>query len=89
MNTTGNSKTATTHYSKEAIQAFLDTTRFSGYQSVPLPHGLRLPGRNLIKRANHILGGHVRGKSLLDVGTVLWLFPLRSQPSWGNTRGRD
>lgn len=71
--------TASPSPSKEAVQRFLDTTTFSGYQSLPLPFGLRVPGRDLGKRADRILGDSVRGKSVLDIGTYYGYFPYEAR----------
>jgi SAM-dependent methyltransferase len=59
---------------KEEVEEFLAVTQFSRYQSVPLPHGLRTPGRDPAKALDLILGDRVRGKSVLDVGTYYGLF---------------
>jgi SAM-dependent methyltransferase len=57
------------------VQSFLDTSKFSGYQSVPLPFGMRVPGKDRSKTADILLGDRVRGKSVLDVGTYYGFFP--------------
>ena len=67
--------TTTSAPSATDVQAFLETTQFSGYQSVPLPFGLRVPGKDRSKTARALLGDRVRGKSLLDVGTYYGFFP--------------
>ncbi len=68
----------TSEPTREEVQHFLETTRFSGYQSVPLPHGLRVPGRDRTRRADDLLGERIRGKSLLDVGTYYGFFPCEA-----------
>ena len=64
--------------SREEVERFLGTTKFSGYQAIPLPHGLEVPGRDRTSRADQILGGRIRGKSLLDVGTYYGFFPCEA-----------
>jgi len=54
---------------REEVERFLASTKFSGYQSVPLPHGLSVPGKDMQARADYILGDRVQGKTLLEVGT--------------------
>ncbi len=61
--------------SEPEVKEFLASTKFTGYQSVPLPHGLRVPGRNLSRAVDRILGDRVTGKTVLDVGTYYGLFP--------------
>jgi SAM-dependent methyltransferase len=62
------------------VEAFLANTAFSGYVSVPLPHGLRVPGVDRTARVDRILGqvGPLAGRSLLDVGTYYGLLPLEA-----------
>lgn len=57
------------------VQRFLSETRFDGYQAVPLPHGLTMPGNDCAARADHILADRVEGRTLLDVGTAYGAFP--------------
>jgi 2-polyprenyl-3-methyl-5-hydroxy-6-metoxy-1,4-benzoquinol methylase len=64
--------------SKGEVEAFLKDTRFSGYQSVPLPHGLRVPGKDKGRSVDFYLAGRVGGKSLLDVGTYYGLYPAEA-----------
>lgn len=60
------------------IEAFLKENRFTGYQSVPLPHGFRVPGRDKSRAVDFFLGERVRGKSLLDIGTYYGLYPCEA-----------
>jgi 2-polyprenyl-3-methyl-5-hydroxy-6-metoxy-1,4-benzoquinol methylase len=60
------------------VQEFLTSTSFTGYQAVPLPHGLRVPGEDLTPAVDLILDDRVRGKSVLDVGTYYGLFPCEA-----------
>jgi len=64
--------------SKQQIETFLETTRFSGYQSVPLPYDLRVPGLNKKEAVDFYLDGRVQGKSVLDVGTYYGLYPCEA-----------
>jgi len=64
--------------SKEEVERFLASTEFSGYQAIPLPHGLKVPGRDRSRRAADLLGDRVRGKSMLDVGTYYGYFPYEA-----------
>jgi 2-polyprenyl-3-methyl-5-hydroxy-6-metoxy-1,4-benzoquinol methylase len=50
------------------IQRFLRTTSFTGYQSVPLPLGHRVPGTDRGDSIDRVLR-EVAGRSVLDVGT--------------------
>src|SRR5688500_9513534 len=61
--------------SEREVKEFLATTRFDGYHSVALPHGLRTPGDDRTRVVEQILGTRVKGKSLLDVGTYYGLYP--------------
>jgi SAM-dependent methyltransferase len=62
--------------SRQEVEEFLSSTRFSGYQGMPLPHGLHVPGKDRVADARRILEGHVEGRSVLDVGTNYGAFPL-------------
>jgi 2-polyprenyl-3-methyl-5-hydroxy-6-metoxy-1,4-benzoquinol methylase len=64
--------------SPSEVEAFLRDTRFSGYQSVPLPYGLSVPGKDKRRAVDFYLAGRVRGKSLLDVGTYYGLYPCEA-----------
>lgn len=64
--------------SREEVEAFLAETEFSGYQEVPLPHGLRVPGTNRTKRADQVFSMDVKGRSVLDVGTSYGVFPYEA-----------
>jgi SAM-dependent methyltransferase len=59
----------------EEIESFLASTKFSGYQSLPLPHGRRVPGKDMEARAEYILGDRVRDRTMLEVGTYYGAFP--------------
>jgi SAM-dependent methyltransferase len=61
--------------SKEEVEAFLRSTKFTGYQSIPLPYDLRVPGIDKSQAVDFYLADRVRGKSLLDVGTYYGLYP--------------
>jgi SAM-dependent methyltransferase len=64
--------------SREEVEAFLAETRFSGYQAVPLPHGLRVPGTDRTKRADQVFSMELEGRSVLDVGTSYGVFPYEA-----------
>lgn len=64
--------------SREEVEAFLADTEFSGYQEVPLPHGLRVPGVNRTRRADQVFSMNVAGRSVLDVGTAYGAFPYQA-----------
>lgn len=59
---------------KEAIERFISTTKFSGYQSVPLPFGLKVPGIDHSSKADTVFGSCLNGKTILDVGTYYGFF---------------
>lgn len=61
--------------SREEVELFLTETKFSGYQSVPLPHGLSVPGIDRQTRVQQVLPRDVKGKSVLDVGTNYGIVP--------------
>ncbi len=63
---------------REDVEAFLEESAFQRYQSVHLPFGLRVPGRDCSDRVDVMLGEGVRGKSVLDVGTYYGLFPVEA-----------
>ena len=54
--------------SVEEVREFLHKYEFDDYQSVDLPHGLRMPGRDWSDRADVIFTHAVKGKTVLDVG---------------------
>lgn len=54
--------------SVEEARGFLDKYQFDGYQSLDLPHGLKIPGRDWSERAESVFRHPVRGKTVLDVG---------------------
>jgi SAM-dependent methyltransferase len=60
--------------SPEEVEAFLQTTSFSGYQSVPLPHGFRVPGDDRAASVEAVFGHGIAGCSVLDVGTYYGRF---------------
>ncbi len=64
--------------SREEVEAFLAETEFSGYQEVPLPHGLSVPGTNRRKRADQVFSMDLDGRSVLDVGTSYGVFPYEA-----------
>lgn len=67
--------------SREEVEEFLATTEFTGYQPVPLPHGLSLPGEatpgegDVTARLDQVFRMPVEGRSFLDVGSYYGLFP--------------
>lgn len=63
--------------SKAEVEKFLSETKFSGYQSLPLPHGLRVPGRDRSRAVNFYLSD-VSDKALLDVGTYYGMYPCEA-----------
>jgi SAM-dependent methyltransferase len=65
----------TTAATREEVQQFLATTEFSGYQAVPLPHGLALPGKDATERIEQVFRMPVEGRSFLDIGSYYGLFP--------------
>ncbi|MDD4869640.1 MAG: class I SAM-dependent methyltransferase [Kiritimatiellae bacterium] len=54
--------------SKESVQEFLNKHTFDGYQSIDLPHGLRIPGADSRTRVEVVFRHPVREKTVLDVG---------------------
>jgi SAM-dependent methyltransferase len=61
--------------SKEEVERFLASNEFTGYQAVPLPHGLSLPGIDLTDRIAQTLKIPLEGKSFMDVGSYYGIFP--------------
>jgi SAM-dependent methyltransferase len=64
--------------SRQEVERFLASTSFTGYQSVPLPHGLRVPGTNRKPSVDIALAGNVAGKTVLDVGTYYGYLPYEA-----------
>jgi SAM-dependent methyltransferase len=60
---------------REEVERFLADTTFTGYQAVPLPHGLSLPGTDLSERIDQTLKLPLDGRSFLDVGSYYGIFP--------------
>jgi SAM-dependent methyltransferase len=60
--------------SRADVEAFLRSTSFSGYQEVPLPHGLKVPGMDGRARIEQVFSFDLRGRSVLDVGTFYGVF---------------
>lgn len=50
------------------VDQFLDAAEVGNYHGVPLPHGRRLPGKDLSQLAEVVFRHGVEGKSVLDVG---------------------
>ena len=63
---------------REEVEAFLAETKFSGYQRIPLPHGLHVPGDDRTERADQVFSMDVTGRSVLDVGTSYGFFPFEA-----------
>jgi len=59
---------ATRDVLKDDVVQFLKETKFSGYQSMELPYGLKTPGMNRKKSADHVFKYSAKNKSVLDVG---------------------
>lgn len=58
------------------IDRFLNEHQFSGYQSVPLPHGREIPGRDRSTEMRTLLDQlDVAGRTVLDVGTYYGALP--------------
>jgi SAM-dependent methyltransferase len=68
----------TSTVSPEEVDRFLGANTFSGYQSVPLPHGRQVPGTDRSKTADVVFREGVRGKRVLDVGTYYGAFPYEA-----------
>ena len=72
---------ATDVATREEVEEFLATTRFTGYQPVPLPHGLPRPGAaepgegDARARLDQVFRLPVEGRSYLDVGAYYGMFP--------------
>ena len=60
---------------REEVERFLATTQFTGYQAVPLPHGLALPGSDPSERVEQVFRVPIEGRSFLDIGSYYGLFP--------------
>lgn len=58
----------TTRVSAVDVDQFLARESFSGYQSVPLPHGRCVPGKDRSGSLDAVFATDVGGKSVLDVG---------------------
>jgi SAM-dependent methyltransferase len=54
--------------SRAEVEAFLGRS-FDGYQAVPLPYGLKVPGADHSARMDRVFSLDLRGRSVLDVGT--------------------
>jgi SAM-dependent methyltransferase len=67
-----------TDASREEVEQFLRETKFSGYQAVPLPYGLAVPGADRRERVDQVLDMDLNGRSLLDVGTNYGIFPCEA-----------
>lgn len=61
--------------SRSEVEEFLAATRFSGYQAMPLPYGLSVPGIDRGGRAASVLDLDLAGRSVLDVGTNYGAIP--------------
>jgi len=72
--TSGGVSKSTDVASPEEVEAFLRTTSFSGYQAMPLPHGLRVPGDEREASLEAVFGQGIEGQSVLDVGTYYGRF---------------
>lgn len=70
--------------SVEEVREFVAQTSFSGYQAVPLPHGLTVPGIDRGERADQVFSMDLSGRSVLDVGTSYGVFPYEAM-----ARGAD
>jgi SAM-dependent methyltransferase len=70
--------TEPTAVSREEVERFLRETDFSGYQAVPLPYGLSVPGIDRRERVAQVLDMDLTGRSLLDVGTNYGIFPCEA-----------
>jgi SAM-dependent methyltransferase len=68
----------TTYVPREDIEYFLRNGDFSGYQSVPLPHGLEVPGISRQAAADVVFDSDLTGKTVLDVGTYYGFFPAEA-----------
>lgn len=55
---------------------FLASGSFTGYQAVPLPHGLALPGGDASERIEQVLRVPLQGRSYLDVGSYYGSFAM-------------
>jgi len=53
---------------KNEVLQFLEGTKFSRYQSIELPYGLKTPGMNRQKSADLVFRYPVKDKSVLDIG---------------------
>jgi SAM-dependent methyltransferase len=60
---------------RKEVEDFLAGTQFTGYQAVPLPHGLALPGEDPSARIAQVFRLPMEGRSFLDVGSYYGLFP--------------
>jgi SAM-dependent methyltransferase len=55
-------------WDEKRVRDWLAKTKFEGYQRIPLPHGLEVPGKDRSPAAKTIFRDSVKGKSVLDVG---------------------
>jgi len=54
--------------SKDDVLQFIEQTKFSGYQCIELPYGLKTPGMDRERSADLVFKYSVKNKSVLDVG---------------------
>ena len=64
--------------SRDEVEEFLATTDFRGYQAMPLPYGLSVPGIDRRDRVDQVLQVDLAGKSVLDVGTNYGIVPCEA-----------
>ena len=67
-----------TELTKESVEHFISMTKFSGYQSVPLPFGLKVPGIDRSGTADLIFDSCLEGKTVLDIGSYYGFFPYEA-----------
>lgn len=60
------------------VEEFVSATEFTGYQRVPLPYQLEIPGVDRGRAVAACLRNGVSGRSVLDVGTCYGLVPLEA-----------
>ena len=65
-------------WSRERIEELLRTEDFK-YHSVPLPHGLKTPGRDRSQSADAVLPKRLEGWSVLDFGAALGYFSFSAE----------
>lgn len=71
--------------SEHTVRDFLATTELSGYQRVPLPYDLAVPGRDRRAIADVVFSRGVADKRVLDVGAYYGYFVVEAMRRGAST----